>query len=119
MNDFFPQKKCFHDARLKATEAFCNEALNLSDRIMTAKLRVICKMLENLDDTKAASRCCMSFLEELHTLPALRKTFFTYFKGGIKAMFEDNKRLETVRSVLCLNFAVLKFVSFDELPNVG
>ena len=117
---FLSAKKCFHDARLKANEAFCNEGLKLSDRIMATKLRVVSKILENLDDTKAATCCCMSFLEALHTLPAVGNTFLTYFKGGFKAMFDENKRLETVRSVLSLNFAVLKIVaSAGELPNVG
>ena len=113
-------EKYFTAAREKATEAFCNEALSLPDRIMAVKLRVVSKMLECLQDTKAAAAGCMLFLEELHDLPAIGETFSTYFKGGIKSRFYKDSRLENVKSVLSLNFAISEFVArfSGELPNV-
>ncbi len=113
-------KECFKTAREKATEAFCNEALSLPDRIMAAQLRVVSKILECLEDTETAVTNCMLFLEELHNLPAIGETFSTYFKGGIKSRFYKDWRLEIVKSVLSLNFAISEFVSrfSNELLNV-
>ena len=113
-------KECFKAAREKATEAFCNEALSLPDRIMAAQLRVVSKILECLQDTKAAVAGCMLFLEELHDLPGIGQTFSTYFKGGMKSKFYKDWRLEIVKSVLSLNFAISEFVArfSGELPNM-
>ena len=113
-------EKLFGDARRKATEAFCNEALSLPDRIMAAKLRVVSKILECLQDTKAAAAGCVLFLEELHNLPGIGETFTTYFEGGMRSKFYKDSRLENVKSVLSLNFAILKFVArfTGELPNM-
>ena len=106
----FAQKR-FTAALEEATRAFCNEALSLPDRIMAAKLRVASKILECLQDTKVAAVGCMLFLEELHNLPAIGETFSTYFKGGIKSKIYKDSRLETVKSVLSLNFAISEFVA--------
>ena len=103
-------KECFKAAREEATRAFWNEALSSPDRIMAAKLRVVSKILECLQDTKAAVVGCMLFLEELHNLPATGETFPTYFKGGIKSKVYKDSRLENVKSVLSLNFAISEFV---------
>ena len=113
-------KECFKDARVKATEAFCNETLSLSDRIMATKLRVVSKILECLQETKVAVAGCMLFLEELHNLPAIGETISTYFKGGIKSRVYKDSRLENVKSVLSLNFAVSEFIArfSGELPKV-
>ena len=113
-------KKSFEDARRKATEAFCNEGLSLPDRIMAAKLRVASKILECLQDTKAAPDVCMLFLEDLHNLPQIGKMFTTYFKGGMRSKLYKDSRLENVKSVLSLNFAILEFVAkfSSELPNM-
>ena len=113
-------EKLFGDARREATRAFCNEGLSLPDRIMAAKLRVVSKILECLQDTKAAAAGCMLFLEELHNLPGIGETFTTYFKGGMRSKFYKDSRLENVKSVLSLNFAILEFAAkFSiKLPNM-
>ena len=113
-------KECFKAAREEATRAFCNEALSLPDRIMAAQLRVVSKILECLQDTKAAVAGCMLFLEELHNLPGIGQTFSTYFKGGMKSRFYKDWRLEIVKSVLSLNFAISEFGArfSGELPNM-
>ena len=99
-------KECFKATREEATRAFCNEALSLPDRIMATKLRVVSKILECLQETKVAAAGSMLFLEELHNLPAIGETFSTYFKGGIKSRVYKDSRLESVKSVLSLNFAI-------------
>ena len=114
-------KGCFKTAREEATRAFSNEALSLPDRIMATQLRVVLKILECLQDTKAAAAGCMLFLEDLHNLPAIRETFSTYFKGGMKSRFYKDWRLENVmKPVLSLNFAISEFVArfSGESPNV-
>lgn len=104
-------ENCFRDARRDATRAFSNEALSLTDRIMAAKLRVVSMILECLQDTKLAAVSCMEFLERLNNLPAIGETFSAYFKGGIKSRVYKASRLENVKSVLILNFAVSDFVA--------
>ena len=113
-------KERFKAALEEATRAFCNEGLSLPDRIMAAKLRVGSKILECLQDTEAAVAGCMLFLEELHNLPGIGETFTTYFEGGIRSKFYKDSRLENVKSVLSLNFAILEFAAkfSGELPNM-
>ena len=113
-------KERFKAALEEATRAFCNEGLSLPDRIMAAKLRVVSKILESLQDTKAAAAGCMLFLEELHNLPGIGETFTTYFEGGMRSKFYKDSRLENVKSVLSLNFAILEFAArfTGELPNM-
>ena len=113
-------KERFKAALEEATRAFCNEALSLPDRIMAAKLRVVSKILESLQDTKAAAAGCMLFLEELHNLPGIGEMFTTYFEGGMRSKFYKDSRLENVKSVLSLNFAILEFAArfTGELPNM-
>jgi hypothetical protein len=122
---FVSAKECFKAARVHATRAFCNEALKLSDRIMAAKIRVVSKILECLQDTKAATSGCMLFLKDLNHLPAIGETLSTYFKytsfsSYFKSMFYKDARLENVKSVISLNLAVSEFVAkfSGELPNV-
>ena len=112
--------KYFRAACEEATRAFCNEALSLPDRIFATKLRVVSKILECLQDTKAAIVGCRLFLQELHSLPAIRETFSTYFKGGIKSWVYKSSRLETVISVLSFNLAVSEFIArfSGELPDI-
>lgn len=116
----FAAKELFKAAREEATRAFWNEALSLLDRIMATKLRVASKILECFQDTRSAAAGCMLFLEELHNLAAVGQAFSTYFKGGIKSIFYKDSRLENVKSVLLLNFAISRFITtFSvELPNV-
>ena len=114
-------KECFKTAREEATRAFNNEALTLADRITATQLRIVAKILECLQDTKAAVDGCMLFLEKLHNLPAIGKTFSTHFKGGIKSKLHKDSRLEIVKSVLSLNFAISEFVKrfTGALPDVS
>ena len=114
-------KECFKTAREEATRAFNNEALSLPDRIMATKFRVVAQILECLQDTKAAVDTCMLFLEKLHNLPAIGKTFSAYFKGGIKSKLHKDSRLENIKSVLSLNFGISRIVArfTGELPNIN
>ena len=44
------QKNRFKQARQKATEVFCNEALGTSDRILAMQYRIMAILLEKVDN---------------------------------------------------------------------
>ena len=66
-------KSSFEIAYSKATEAFNNESLSTTERILAAKLRVASKILQCLEDPPMAIAFCMLYLQQLHELPAVRK----------------------------------------------
>ena len=96
-------KKRFEDARRKATEAFANEALELSDRVLAMQYRVMSTIMESVDnpnDTLAACRVC---IDELHSLPAVQKSFDVELKKGLRAWFNKDDRVEIISTVCHLN----------------
>ena len=111
-DEFKSAIKRFKDARKKATDAFCNKALSIQDRILAAKFKVVSEILEWLESPKTAIPGCLSFLKDLHSLPAVREIFSVYLNGGLKLVFHrKSKRVETVKSVMFINYVVYKFVS--------
>jgi hypothetical protein len=104
-------KKRFTDSRKRATDAFCNEALNIQDRIFAAKLRVVSEILECLDNPDTAATSCLLFLEKLHDLPAVREIFSVYLGGGVKSIFSKAERVENVKSVMMINYVLYQLVS--------
>ena len=109
--EFESAKERFKDARKRATDAFCNEGLNIQDRIFAAKLRVVSEILECLDNPDTAASSCLLFLEKLHGLPAVREIFSVYFDGGVKSFFKKTERAENVKSVVMINYVLYRFVS--------
>ena len=99
----------FRHARIKATEAFSNEALDIDDRIFAAKLRVVSEILECLESPETAVTGCLSFLQNLHTLPAIREMFSAYLDGGFFALFNKEERQENVISVMLINYVLFHF----------
>ena len=107
-------KKRFEDARREATRAFCNEALKIEDRIFAAKLRVVSEILENLESPKTAITGCLSFLRDLHNLPAIREIFSVYLGGGVKSLLGKEERAANVKSVMMINCVLFQFTfKFD------
>ena len=116
-NRFAFAKESLKNARDKATDAFGDEALSTEERIFAAKLRVISRILESLEDPEAAVATCKGYLEELHDLRAVQKTFTRYLDGGITAIFGKEKRREYVASVTVINFVLFDFTRrFTKLP---
>ena len=99
----------FRNARIKATEAFSNEALDIDDRIFAAKLRIVSEILECLESPETAVTGCLSFLQNLHTLPAIREIFSAYLDGGFLALFNKEEREENVKSVMLINYVMFHF----------
>ncbi|XP_028392490.1 uncharacterized protein LOC114517047 [Dendronephthya gigantea] len=108
-NEYETAKKRFEDARKTATHAFCNEALSIKDRIFAAKLRVASEVLECLETPNSAITGCLSFLHDLHSLPAIREIFSVYLNGGIKSRLNRAERMDTVRSVMMINYVMYQF----------
>ena len=104
-------KKRFEDARLKANDAFSNEALSLKDKIFAVKLRMVSEILECLDNPEIAITGCLSFLKKLHSLPAIQEVFNVYMNGGVKSLMNKAERVETVKSIMLINYVLFKYVS--------
>ena len=90
-NRFALAKESLKKARDMSTRAFGDEALSTEERIFAAKLRVISRILVSLEDPEAAVATCKGYLEELHDLRAVRKTFTRYLDRGITAIFGKEK----------------------------
>ncbi len=89
----------FKLAREKATEAFCNEALSIEDRIQASQIRMMARILEKLEDPDASVSDCLQYLKQLHDIGAIREIFSVLIDGGIKSWFQETKRLENASSV--------------------
>ncbi|CAB4029062.1 Hypothetical predicted protein [Paramuricea clavata] len=109
--EFESAKERFKDARKRATDAFCNEALNINDRIFAAKLRVVSEILECLDSPQTAITGCLSFLQDLHSLPAVCEMFDVYLNGGVKSLLGKAERVENVKSVILINYVLFNLKS--------
>ena len=99
-------KERFKDARRKATEAFANEALEISDRILAMQYRVMATILETVDNPADAVAPCKVCIEELHSLSAVQNSFNVQLKKGIQAvrgLFSKEERREIISSVCHVN----------------
>ena len=85
-------KKRFDDARMKATEAFNNTALSIADRILAMQYRVMATILEKIDNPKEAIKTCKLCVEELHSMPAVKKSFYVQSTGGFRSLFKIDER---------------------------
>ena len=102
-------KERFKDARRKATEAFQNEGLKTSDRILAMKYRVMATILETLDNPADALAPCRVCVKELNSLPAVQNNFDVQLKTGIQAVrgwFGQEERREVISSVCHVNRVV-------------
>ena len=100
----------FKLAREKATEAFCNEALSIEDRIQASQIRMMTRILENLEDPEAAASDCLQYLKQLHDIGAIREIFSVLINGGMKSRFNKTKRLNNASSVQVMNQILFEFV---------
>ena len=99
-------KSRFKDARRKATEAFSNEALSTSDRLLSMQFRVMSTLLEKIDVPEDAILACRLCLEELHAVPAIQESFKVQLKKSFKSRFNKSERKEIITSVCRLNRAI-------------
>ena len=110
-------KERFKDARRKATEAFKNEGLKTSDRILAMQYRVMATILETIDNPADAVAPCRVCLKELNCLPAVQNSFDVQIKKGILAvwgLFSKEERREIISSVCHVNRSI-----YDVMVTVG
>ena len=109
--EFESIRERFKYARIRATDAFSNESLSIKDRVFAAKLRIVSEILEYLDSPETAFTGCLSFLKQLHSLPAIQQIFTVYLNGGVKSMLNKAERVENVKSVMLINGVLFQYVS--------
>ena len=112
-------KDRFKDARRKATEAFANEALELSDRVLAMQYRVMSTILERVDNPEIALAACRVCIEELHSLSAVQECFTVELKGGFWARFSKKERRAIISTTCHVNrtiYDVILVVSYSNNP---
>ena len=118
-------KERFKDARRKATEAFKNEALKTSDRILAMKYRVMATILETVDNPADAVAPCGVCVKELNSLSAVQNSFDVQLKTGIqkvRGLFGKEERREIIFNVCHVNRVIfdiaLTLGRLDSSPSV-
>ena len=108
---FESAKESFKKAGEEANGPFHNAALSIKERILATKVRIASAILENLDDPHLATTDCLLYLEELHTLPAIKDIFSVHVEGGIKSIFKEDLRAEIVETVTKINLMLADFIT--------
>ena len=98
-------KKRFEEARLGATNAFNNEALELPDRLLAMQYRLMATILETVDYPSDALAACRVCLDELHQVPAVKEYFKVELEEGLRlrALFNKEERRQIIFSVCHAN----------------
>jgi len=110
-------KDRFKQAREKATEAFYNEALSTSDRILAMQYRILATILEKVDRVPDALAACRFCLEELHSMPAVKKSLDVHLQQGFKSRFNKTEREDTIGSVCRMNRVIFHIAEIVEEDN--
>ncbi len=106
---FMSATESFKLARDKATEAFCNETLSIEDRIQASQIRMMARILENLEDPDASVTDCLQYFKELHDIGAIQEIFSVLIDGGIRSRFNTKKRLNNASAVQVMNQTLFEF----------
>ena len=112
-------KERFRHAREKASEAFNNKGLKISDRILAMQYRVMATILESVDNPEDALGPCRVCIEELNSLSAVQSSFDVQLKKlkGIQAarsLVGKDERRKIISSVCQVNR-----VMYDVAQTVG
>ena len=106
-------KKRFEEARLGATNAFNNEALELPDRLLAMQYRLMATILETVDNPSDALAACRVCLDELHQVPAVKEYFKVELEEGLslRAQFKKDERRQIIFSVCHANRVIYDVMS--------
>ena len=113
-------KDRFKSARERATDAFSNEALSTTDRILAMQYRVMATVLETIDHPADAVTSCNVCIEELNGLPVVQQSLQEQLKTGIRAvksLFNKEERRKVISGVCLVNrvaYDVTQTVSVKE-----
>ena len=104
--------KSFENAADNAGKAFHNHTLNLEERMLACKVRIVSAILQHLTHPAFAVTDCKVYLKELHELSEIIEVFTVHAKGGFKTLvIRREKRAEVVESVMKINLFVLDFIT--------
>ena len=125
-------KERFKMTREKATEAFNNESFDTLQRITAIRYRVMAAMLESVSKSLAATTDlsslslksalqsatpeCEQSLQQLHSLPDVKKNFEVELKRGsfnIRGRFGRDERREIICAVCQVNRLIYDAQEFD------
>lgn len=117
---FEKAKKPFGDAAYKAAEAFNNGELSTSERIQGMSIRIMAKILENMEDPSIALLSCRSFLRELNSLSDVQDIFrLAVTSTGKKSPFNLEENIRIFAGVFHLNrmvFDVFQLAFKNKVP---
>ena len=103
-------KERFKHAREKALDAFNNEALKTSDRILAMQYRVMATILETVDNPEGALTPCRVCVEELNSLSAVQSSFDVQLREGtqtaLRRLVGKDERRKIISSVCHVNRVV-------------
>jgi hypothetical protein len=66
-------------------------------------------MLESVEDPTAVVETCMLYLTELHNLESIQEIFSVHINGGLRSLFNKQKRQELMSSVIMVNYVLANF----------
>ena len=96
-------KKRFEDARRKATEAFNDEALKPSDRVLAMGYRIMATVLEMVGNPSAALSSSRMCIERLNSLPVVQNCFAFEVKKHFRSRFSKQERRDIISETCRLN----------------
>ena len=105
ISDQQAQKK-FKEAQRKATDAFYDDTKSTLYRVTAMVILVVATMLENVDYPTEALLECMLYLEKLHSMPDVRKSF-QMILNRVRSLRTDYVRIFT--SICFVNQAIYEF----------
>ncbi|XP_073235737.1 uncharacterized protein [Porites lutea] len=99
-------KKRFEEARLGATNAFSNEALELPDRLLAMQYRVMATILETIDNPEDCLPACKVCIEDLQDVSGVKECFKVELRKGLWARFGKEERRKIISTVCFFNRVV-------------
>ena len=99
-------KKRFEEARLGATNAFSNEALELPARLLAMQYRVMATILETIDNPEDCLPACKVCIEDLQDVSGVKECFKVELRKGFWARLGKEERRKTISTVCFFNRVV-------------
>ena len=99
-------KKRFEEARLGATNAFSNEALELPDRLLAMQYRVMATILETIDNPEDSLPACKVCIEDLQDVSGVKECFKVELRKGLWARLGKEERRKIISTVCFFNRVV-------------
>ena len=99
-------KKRFEEARLGATNAFSNEALELPARLLAMQYRVMATILETIDNPEDCLPACKVCIEDLQDVSGVKECFKVELRKGFWARLGKEERRKIISTVCFFNRVV-------------